>query len=251
MIAGPKSRSGTAEQGASLVPIQSSSMSEAAKTQKGERTRQVILDVALRLFQERGYDKTSMRLIAKEAGVAVGNAYYYFASKEHLVQGFYSRLHRDHRTAVDEALAGDKSFKSRLRKMLIAKIDVAAPYHDFAGILFRTAADPKSPLNPFSPESKEVRDQATVIAREVLEKSSQKAPKGLEDELPQLIWLYEMAIVLFWIHDHSEGSRRTYKLIDRTSEIVARIVGLLANPLLAPIRRATKKLLVELRQPAA
>ncbi|CAM5596768.1 hypothetical protein STENM327S_00912 [Streptomyces tendae] len=46
----------------------------------------------MRLFQERGYDRTTMRVIAQEAGVSVGNAYYYFAGKEHLIQGFYDRI---------------------------------------------------------------------------------------------------------------------------------------------------------------
>ena len=54
----------------------------APKTGKSEQTRALILETAMRLFQERGYDKTTMRAIAQEAGVSVGNAYYYFASKE-------------------------------------------------------------------------------------------------------------------------------------------------------------------------
>ncbi|OKI24386.1 hypothetical protein A6A07_05860 [Streptomyces sp. CB03911] len=52
------------------------------KTGKSEQTRALILETAMRLFKERGYDKTTMRAIAAEAGVSVGNAYYYFASKE-------------------------------------------------------------------------------------------------------------------------------------------------------------------------
>ena len=56
-----------------------------ARRARGEQTRQLILETALRLFRERGYAETTMRAIAKEAGVAVGNAYYYFDSKEHLI----------------------------------------------------------------------------------------------------------------------------------------------------------------------
>ena len=43
----------------------------------------------MRLFREQGYEQTTMRAIAREAGVSVGNAYYYFASKEHLIEAFY------------------------------------------------------------------------------------------------------------------------------------------------------------------
>jgi AcrR family transcriptional regulator len=49
---------------------------------KGEQTKALILETAMRLFQERGYDKTTMRAIASEAGVSVRNAYYYYEGKE-------------------------------------------------------------------------------------------------------------------------------------------------------------------------
>src|SRR5438093_12676940 len=56
------------------------------RTPKGEQTRAIILETALDLFRERGYEETTMRVIAERAGVALGNAYYYFRSKEHLIQ---------------------------------------------------------------------------------------------------------------------------------------------------------------------
>ena len=55
---------------------------------KGD-TRQLIIDTALRLFEERGYAATTMRAIATEAGLAPSNAYYWFRSKDDLVQAFY------------------------------------------------------------------------------------------------------------------------------------------------------------------
>ena len=58
---------------------------------KSARTRSVIIDAALKLFRERGYDATTMRAIATEAGVSVGNAYYYFDSKEMLIQDIQVR----------------------------------------------------------------------------------------------------------------------------------------------------------------
>ena len=46
--------------------------SVAAPLTKSERTRSLIRDIALRSFRERGYDQTTIRLIAQEAGVSVG-----------------------------------------------------------------------------------------------------------------------------------------------------------------------------------
>ena len=66
------------------------------KAVKSEQTRRLIVETALRLFRERGYEATTMRAIATEAGVSVGNAYYYFASKEALIQAYYDRAQAEH-----------------------------------------------------------------------------------------------------------------------------------------------------------
>ena len=58
---------------------------------KAEGTRERIVDAALELFREKGFDETTMRDIAAAAGVATGAAYYYFRSKEELVMAFYAR----------------------------------------------------------------------------------------------------------------------------------------------------------------
>jgi AcrR family transcriptional regulator len=53
---------------------------------KGERTRQTIEEAAYELFLEQGYSATSMRQIAKQAGVALGGIYNHFASKDEIFQ---------------------------------------------------------------------------------------------------------------------------------------------------------------------
>ena len=217
------------------------------KTPKGERTRAAILDAALVLFLERGYEGTTMRAIAERAGVSVGNAYYYFGSKEHLIQGYYARSHVDHLAACGNELDSLSDFRERLHFVLTKKIDTSEPTHEFAGQLFETADDPKSPLNPFSAESAPVRAESVELMRRVIEGSKLRVPSDLAAELPDLLWTYEMGIILFWIHDESEGRARTYRLIDRTCEIVARLVSLASNPLLLPLRKSTLKLLRELR----
>ena len=222
-------------------------MAKSELTTKGERTRQAILDSALRLFLERGYEATTMRVVAEEAGVSTGNAYYYFESKDHLIQGFYARTHDEHMEACEELLETTTDFKERLIGVLNAKVDTAEPYHRFSGQLFKTAADPKSPLSPFSKESADVRDEAIQLMARVLEGSRTRVPGELGDRLPELLWLYEMAIILYWIHDESPNRQRTRRLIERTADIVVRLVSLASVKLLAPLRRAALNLLDDLR----
>ncbi len=56
-------------------------------------TRERILDVALDLFIEKGFDKTSLREIAEQLGVTKAALYYYFASKEDILMALHLRLH--------------------------------------------------------------------------------------------------------------------------------------------------------------
>lgn len=214
---------------------------------KGARTRTHILDTALLLFREHGFEATSMRAIAQAAGVSVGNAYHYFESKEHLVQAFYERVHAEHLAACESKLAGEKDLAQRLRIALVTRIETAEPYHHLSALLFRTAADPKSPLNPFSSQSRAVRGQATALMERVVSGSRTRVPADLRAELPELLWLYEMSVILFWIHDESHGRTRTRRLIEHTCTMVARLVALAGNPFLRPMRRDVIGLLADLR----
>lgn len=59
-----------------------------AARQRAQRVER-IREVALRLFAEIGYDKTTIRLIAKEAEMALGLLYNYYSSKEDLLRDIY------------------------------------------------------------------------------------------------------------------------------------------------------------------
>ncbi len=221
---------------------------DSGKTRKGEQTRTRILETALKLFREHGYEKTTMRAIAAEGGVSLGSAYYYFESKEHLVQAFYLQTHLEHLAACEEILKKDSDLADRLLGVVRAKIETSMPYHRFSGILFRTAADPRSPLSPFSQESAPVRERATELFRRVVAGSSLRVGADLKGQLPHLLWLYQMGIILFWIHDESPGCRCTHRLVERTVEIVCRLIRLANFPLFRPLVKSTLDLLAELNE---
>ncbi|MEW2509865.1 TetR family transcriptional regulator [Streptomyces sp. NPDC046870] len=205
------------------------------QSSKSEQTRALILETAMRLFQERGYDKTTMRAIAKEAGVSVGNAYYYFEGKEHLIQGFYDRIAAEHQAVVREVLDRETDLEARLAGVLTAWLDIARPYHEFAVQFFKNAADPDSPLSPFSPESEHAREQAVSVHREVLAGSRSKVAPELRDVLPELMWLAQMGLVLYWIFDRTEGRERSYRLARRGARLTARGVSLARFRVLRPL----------------
>lgn len=227
--------------------MKSAQKSTTTKTAKGEQTKALILTTALEILHERGYAQTTMRAIAQKAGVSLGNAYHYFGSKDHLIQAFYHDLHEDHLRASLPSLQKESSLKGRLLSVMRLKIDTLEPYHEFAGVLFQTAADPHSPLNPFAHASASVRRDSIKLFEQVVEQTKARIPTDLRAELPYLLWLYHMGIILFWIHDSSRKRARTYHLIDQTVDLLDKLISLASNPFMRPVRKRALKLVAELR----
>ncbi len=210
------------------------------RTHRGEQTRAAIFAAALELFQERGYEATTMRAIAERAGTSLGSSYHYFPSKGHLVLAFYRHVHERHGAASEPVLAREHDLAARLRGVIRAAVMTCEPFHDMAASIFSTVADPASPLNPFRAEAKGLRDEVIALYARVVEGSDARIPADLAVELPRLLWLYQMGVLYFWMLDASPGRLRTLEVVDETSDLVVRLISL-AN--LPPLRRSRGRLL--------
>jgi AcrR family transcriptional regulator len=208
-----------------------------ARTRKGEQTRAAIFGAALSLFQESGYQATTMRAIAEQAGVSLGNSYHYFPSKGHLVLEFYAYTQRLHRQACASILARERDLAARLRGVVRALVVTCEPFHAVAGSIFSTVADPASPLNPFGPDSSELREMSFDLYREVLNGSDARIPADVATDLPRLLWLYQMGVLYFWILDGSPGRLRTLEMVDETSDLIVRLLAAANLPMLKRSRR--------------
>ena len=206
-----------------------STMTE-TKASRGEQTKSAIVDAALGLFEEVGYDATTMRAIAERAGVSVGNAYYYFDSKEQLVQEFYDRAAIDHLALSVERLAAKTDLAERVYAHLDCWFELMARNHEFAAAFFRTAADPNSPMSPFSEQSQAAREAAIERWAGVVDDSDAVMPDDVRAELPGVLWLFQMGLILFWVHDSSPDQIATKLAVARTVPLVVRAIGLIEIP---------------------
>lgn len=195
-------------------------------------TGQQILDTALRLFRERGYEATTMRLIAREAGVATGNAYYYFPSKGHLVQELYREVTSEHAVRATAALQGVDDLAGRLARALHAGLDVFAPYHAFGSEFVTVAIRPGSAASPFSAASQQARETSLAVFADVVNGARPAVTPALRGDLPELLWLAQLGVMVFWVHDASPDQRRTHALVDGAAPVVARLVRLARLPVL-------------------
>jgi AcrR family transcriptional regulator len=212
-------------------------------TPKAEETGQRILDSALALFRDQGFDTATMRGIAAKAGVATGAAYYYYPSKEAIVLDFYQRACAGMQPQIETALARPGGLEARLRELVQVKLAAFAPNRGVLRALLRNGADPKHPLSPFGAQTKAIRDSDMAWFRRILVDCGIKIPKDLEPQLPGVLWFFQMGVVYFWVIDESPNQTRTTRLLELAAKSVTTLIRISALPLMRPLRKTALQLI--------
>ena len=120
-------------------------------------TREAIREAAARLFAERGYDRTSMRAIAAEAGVDLKLVAYFFGSKQQLFVEVFTPPF-DPAVAIPEVFAGDRAeIGERVARFLLGVLENPEGRRRMIGLIRAAASEPEA--------ARMVRD---LISREVL-----------------------------------------------------------------------------------
>src|SRR5437870_8686662 len=211
-------------------------------TRRAEDTRRKIYDSALQLFREKGFEQTTMRDVAREAGVALGAAYYYFSSKEAIVLAFYDEMQEGSHEGVVQAMQEHKKMKDRVRCVLQKRLELLEPNRKFCDALFRHAPDSQDPLSPFSEETRPIREQVIEHLRLAVAGGNTKVPPDLQKRLPYLLWLYQMGLILFWVYDRSPGQQRTQKLVEKSLGLIVNLIRVSTLPLMKPLRKTVLEL---------
>ena len=207
-------------------------------------TRAAIFQTALSLFRRDGPDAATMRDIAREANIALGAAYYYFSSKEAILQAYYDQVQELHHACVREALAQPGlTFAERLKAVFHSKLDLLRDNHRILGALFRYAGEPGHPLAAFGPATRKHRERA--IATFALALQDEKLPDEIRAILPTLLWSAHMGVLLYFIYDESPEHARTRKLVDGAISLFTSLLSLVSLPLIKPFRGRLANLLRE------
>jgi AcrR family transcriptional regulator len=205
-------------------------------------TRAQILNTALDLFRQKGLDGATMRHIAESAGVALGAAYYYFSSKEAIVQAYYEQVQKEHLDKVSASLAeGDYDLLERLKLAFRLKLDILKGDRRLLGALFRYSGEPEHPLSVFGAASRVNREQSIAVFR--LATENEDLPEDIHTALPLALWALHMATLLYFIYDDSPEQQRTHRLADGALEFLVRMISLIKSPLLKGARSSVFALL--------
>jgi AcrR family transcriptional regulator len=102
---------------------------------KGEKTRQVILVAAEKVFGQHGINRASIAEITREAGVALGTFYVHFASKAELVEGFVKYINRSMRCEIQRVAANMPDRRDEERIGIIACFNFVMRHRDVYRII--------------------------------------------------------------------------------------------------------------------
>jgi AcrR family transcriptional regulator len=105
-----------------------------------EQSRNMILSAAMRLFAEAGYERTTVRMIAREAGISQGLLYNYYAGKEDVLRALFMRSMEDVRRSF--AAAHDAAPEQSVAAIIRASVAIVQEHFDFWRLSYNLRAQP-------------------------------------------------------------------------------------------------------------
>jgi len=97
-----------------------------------EERKNELINVATDLFMKKGYEETSVSDIVKKAKVAQGTFYYYFESKEQIIDAIVDRFQKE-MLQLAEKLVDDKKLNSieKFLKIVQFKMEISSDGREF------------------------------------------------------------------------------------------------------------------------
>jgi len=188
---------------------------------KKAATKRKLINAAVTLFSERGFDNTTMKEIAKAAGVGDATIYKYFANKELILLGYFEQCAQD---AIDSAAHtvefAEFSLHEKMQLLLDFYIDSLMAEREF--VIFCVDKFSHSPLFLLQDALK-----VQLLFRHVMSEYLTAAEEV--DEIPEvpfkgavcnLLAEYVFAVVFFWSKDDSEEFVDTSQMIDLSLAII-------------------------------
>jgi AcrR family transcriptional regulator len=201
------------------------------QTVQGTETRDRLYATAMRLITRRGYEATTLREIAREAGVSVGLLYRYFPSKQAVILAFYDELSADF--ARQAAGMPPGRWRDRFIFALTTSLRVLEAH--------RIALQALAPVLVGDPDEG-VFSERTAFSRQRVQPVFEDAVAGATDApkqplaaaLGRLLYLVHLAVLLWWLFDKSSRQRATAALVSLTEQILPSATLALRVP---PVRR--------------
>lgn len=195
-----------------------------SKAQQAQ-TRRRLIETAVRLMSERGYDATTLKDVAREAGVGDATVYNYFASKERLLTGYFELV-------IDDALAqwratpelGEFSLQEKLQCLVDAVLERLRPDRPFVALARDLLT--RAPLTVLGADlpGKAVMQRELERLLDEAEAAAHIAPCSFKAALGGLWIDYLFGVIAFWLQDESPHEGETTELVDLSLELLVMVL---------------------------
>lgn len=197
------------------------------KTSKAQqaKTERAILAAAVDLMTSQGFERTTMKQIARTAGIGDATIYSYFATKEKLVLGWFELAVADALAAFDKTrgLAGF-TLQEQFQRLTDALLERMLPDREFVAIARDLAR--QSPLLLIGDQlpGKAALKARMLILLEQAEERGELPPCGYKSLLAGMGADYQYGVLTYWLQDGSDEFADTTQLVDLSTAIVVLVL---------------------------
>jgi AcrR family transcriptional regulator len=186
-----------------------------------------LYETAIRMIAERGYDSTTLRAIADEAGVSVGLLYRYFPSKQAVIIALYDELSAEF--AREAAAMKPGRWRDRFTFALETSLRVLQPHRVALRALIPVmVGDPDDGVFADGTRFSRIRVQQVFEAVVVGSADAPQAPVAAA--LGRLLYLAHLAVLLWWLLDKTPRQRSTVALVALTAQLLPSVALTLRLP---------------------
>ncbi|UCE60200.1 MAG: TetR/AcrR family transcriptional regulator [Phycisphaerales bacterium] len=185
---------------------------------KKEETRRRIIECALKLFNDKGFEETTTRDIAEAAGIAAGTMFNYFPTKEALAMTIICEAMDGAKTEFEGRLRGDEALDEALFAHVAVGLRHLTPHRSYVGEVLETA------LSPFSRDA--VCEQAQQLRVNHLETVGGvlTGAGAFSSSMPvtmtmHLYWTLYLGVLSFWAADESPNREDTLVVLDQSMRL--------------------------------
>lgn len=201
----------------------------AGATDQSITARNHIYAVAKNLIASRGFAESTLRDIAKGAGVSVGLLYRYFPSKQAIVLALYDELSAKYVEETADLPPG--KWRDRFQVALQGSLAVLGPHRIALRTLIPTiVSDGEESI--FAACTQFSRSRVQGVFEQAVQSATDAPKQPLAGALGRMLYLAHLAVILWWLLDKSPKQRATAGLMLLLQQILPSAALALRLPLL-------------------
>ena len=187
------------------------------QTVQGAAARERLYATAIGLIARRGYEATTLREIAGEAGVSVGLLYRYFPSKQAVIVALYDELSTEYARRAAGMKPG--TWRSRFIFALETSLDVLKPHRvPLRALIPVLVGDPEDGV--FAEGTAFSRLRVQRVFEEAVTGATDAPRAPLAEALGRLLYLLHLSVLLWWLLDRTPRQRATAALVALAQQLL-------------------------------